>query len=419
VLALGVNTIVGSGIFRFPAELASDLGPASVLTFALGAALLGIVGLCFAELGSMIDRQGGVYAYAQEALGPQLGFAVGWSVWVATVLTLATVAVAIAGQLAELWPLFAAPMADEAVAAAVVLLLGALNALGRKPGALVGNLLVAIKVGALALFVVVGAFFVRGEHLAPFAPEGYAPLGPAMLLAFFALSGFETSAVPAGEAARAKRNVPRAMLGSLFGAALLYMLIQLVAIGVAPSVAASERPLADAARVFLGDTGARGMAIVGALSMLGLCTAMAFAAPRIAAALAGDGHLPEPLARYHPRFETPQLAVALGTALALALVLALDFRRLVDFTSLILVVQYAAACLAVIVLRRRAPDRDRRIRVPLGPVLPLAGLLLLSWVIVQCALEEIALGLGVVVSGFVLRALVPRPLARQGQGAGR
>jgi amino acid transporter len=111
--------------------------------------------------------------------------------------------------------------------------------------------------------------------------------------------------------------------------------------------------------------------------------------------------------------------VALGTALALALVLALDFRRLVDFTSLILVVQYAAACLAVIVLRRRAPDRDRRIRVPLGPVLPLAGLLLLSWVIVQCALEEIALGLGVVVSGFVLRALVPRPLARQGQGAGR
>ena len=105
--------------------------------------------------------------------------------------------------------------AEKALAVGLVLGLGALNFVGRGSGAFAVNALVTIKLAALIGFVVVGAFFVQPRNLAPFAPHGYAPLGPAMLFAFFALSGFETSAVPGGETKHASRNIPIAVFGAI------------------------------------------------------------------------------------------------------------------------------------------------------------------------------------------------------------
>ena len=391
VVALGVNTIVGSGIFRLPAELARDLGPASVLSFAVCAALLATVALSYAEAGGMFAKDGGAYVYAEEALGRRAGFAIGWSTWVATVLTLSTVAIAVPGQLAELAPGADGARISRAIAAALIVVLGAVNLVGRKPGAWTSNVFLVAKVVPLVAFVAIGVLWIRSAELTPFAPKGYGPLGHSLLLAFFALSGFETSAIPAGEAARPTRVVPIAVVGSILGAAALYVLIQLVAVGVLPSLGESERPLADAARVFAGDAGARGVAILGAVSMVGLCAAMAFAGPRLLLALGQDDHLPRSLAREHPRFGTPHLAVAVTTAAAAALVLVLDFRRLVDFTSVVLVVQYLATCVSVVVLRRRRPDLPRAVRLPLGPAIPLLGAALLVWVLAQAQWIEVAL----------------------------
>jgi amino acid transporter len=405
MLALGINTIVGSGIFRFPAELAADMGPASVLSFGACAILLSVVALCFAEAGGMFEREGGAYAYAEAAFGPRLGFAVGWASWLATVLTLAAVAVALPGQLAELAPALGTPTGGKLGAILVIVALGALNVCGRKPSSWTGNALVAIKLAALLAFVVLGARHVDAANLRPFAPKGYAPLGPALLFTFFALSGFESSAVPAGEARRARRDVPIAVTVSLLGAALLYTAIQLVAVGVQPGLAQSERPLADAARSFLGEGGARAMSVAGALSMLGLCTAMAFNAPRFMVALADDGHLPEAFARWHPRWDTPHVATYVGTALAVVFAALLDFRTLVDFTSVVLIAQYLSTCIAVPVLRRRQPDRPRSWRVPFGPVLPVLGVIMMLAVLSQSKWQELALAAGVMALGFVVRAL--------------
>jgi amino acid transporter len=403
VLALGVNTIVGSGIFRFPAELAADLGPASVLSFGACALLLSVVALCFAEAGGMFEREGGAYAYAEAAFGPTVGFAVGWASWMATVLSLAAVAVAVPGQLAEIVPALSGERAGKGVAVALIIALGGLNVLGRKPSAWAGNALVVVKLLALIGFVGVGAFFVDGARLTPFAPKGYAPLGPALLFTFFALSGFESSAVPAGEATKARRDVPIAVAASLFGAALLYTAIQAVAVGVTPSLATSERPLADAARVFMGEPGARAMSVAGVLSMLGLCTAMAFNAPRFMVALANDGQLPRAVGVWHPRFDTPHMATAVGTGLAVVLALSLDFRALVDFTSVVLIVQYISTCVAVPVLRVREPERPRSWRVPFGPVLPALGVLMMLAVLWQSRWQEMALAAAVMGLGFVVR----------------
>ena len=203
VVAVGVNTIVGSGIFRLPAELARDLGPASLVAFAVGALLCAAVALAFAEAGGMFERGGGAYVYARAAFGPGVGFAVGWSAWVATVLTLATVAVAVPGQLAELWPAAGGPVAAKAIAVVLVVALGAVNLIGLRPAAFATNVFALAKVVPLLLFVAVGVFFVDWGNLAPLAPRGWGRTGPALLVVFFALSGFEAAAVPAGEAASA------------------------------------------------------------------------------------------------------------------------------------------------------------------------------------------------------------------------
>src|SRR5690606_39106735 len=163
-----------------------------------------------------------------------------------------------------------------------------------------------------------------------------------------------------------------------------------VAIGLDPAIAHSERPLADAARRVLGGAGASAMSLAGTLSMLGLCAAMAFTAPRFLVALGEDGHLPRAVARWHPQLDTPHIAIALGTLLAVALTLTLDFRSLVDFTSVILIVQYLSTCLAVPVLRRTDPQRPRSWRVPFGPLLPLLGAVLMLAVLAQTGWQELA-----------------------------
>ncbi len=403
VTALGINTIVGSGIFRFPSELALELGPASIITFLVCAAMLAIVGLCFAELGGMIEKDGGIYAYAYAAFGPAVGYAIGWSAWVSTVLSLAAVAVAIPGQLAEIAPWLSGAGAAKALAAGVVIALGALNFAGRGSGAFAVNALVIVKLAALIGFVAVGAFFVEPQNLVPFAPHGYTPLVPAMLFAFFALSGFETSAVPGAETKHASRNIPIAVVGSLIGAAVLYTAIQLVAVGVLPTLIHSQRPLADATRVFLGDGGAWVMSLAGAVSMLGLCAAMAFAAPRFLVALGEDGQLHAKLAAWSGRSETPRVAIAIGTLLAALLALTLDFRALVDFTSVTLLLQYTAACVAVVVLRRRWPARARTWRTPLSPALPLLGALSLGGVLLLSEWQQLAAAALLIAVGFVFR----------------
>jgi APA family basic amino acid/polyamine antiporter len=137
--------------------------------------------------------------------------------------------------------------------------------------------------------------------------------------------------------------------------------------------------------------------------MLGLCAAMAFAAPRFLVALGEDGQLYAGVAAWSGRSETPRVAIAIGTVLGALLALTLDFRALVDFTSVTLLVQYVAACVAVVVLRRRWPKRPRTWRMPLSPALPVVGALLLCGVLLQSDWQQMAAAGLLIAVGFVFR----------------
>ena len=225
MLCLGVNAIVGSGIYAFPGLLAEQLGPISFLAFGLCGLLSAVIALCFAEAAGMFERSGGPYLYAQAALGRHLGYLVGWTCWVAAVMSWAAVACAIAPYLGHLWAPLGSASGSVVSAVGITVALGVINYLGVKPGAYTMDLLTVAKL--LPLLVLVTAGFVLGE--APqgsLAPHGFGPLPSAAFTAFFAFQGFEVVAVPAGETARPRRNIPIAVLGSLLGATLLYMVIQ-------------------------------------------------------------------------------------------------------------------------------------------------------------------------------------------------
>jgi basic amino acid/polyamine antiporter, APA family len=419
LVGLGINTIVGSAIFRLPAELSRELGWGSLLAIVGCALLLCPVALAYAEAGGMLDGDGGAYVYAREAFGARAGFAVGWSVWIATVLTLAAVASALSGQLAGLVPHLDGAVTGRALGVAVIGTLALLNVGGTRMGAGASSLLAIAKVLPLIAFVAFGLPHVEAARIAAApVPTGRLSeaIGAALMLSFFAESGFEVAAIPAGAAERPQRNVPLAVIISMLGAALLYALIQLVVLGVLPAADASERPLSDAARVFGGPRAAAAMALLGAASIVGLMTAMAFAAPRLLTAMADRGELWPGFAARHPRWGTPHRAVVVSSLAAALLVVSLDFRALVDFTSVVLEVQYVATCAAVVMLRRTRPDAPRAVRLPFGRAIPALGVVILGWALLHAKAAELAYAAAVLVAGEVLGWAQRRRRAALGEG---
>jgi len=421
VLCIGVNNIVGSGIYKKPSELARHLGGASWLAFALDAALLTTVALCFAAMSARHDEAGGPYVYARRAFGRTVALVVAWTAWISMWAAMAATATGIPDYLAVFVPGADSKAGGLAIALALVLLFGWLNCRGVKAAAGTATFLTVAKLLPLLFFVIVGLGAVDWERLAwwpvasgPAAPPapsgggapasgllaGLGPMGAALFSAFYPLQGFEVVPVPAGELKNARRDVPLAVTLSLLASGAFYCLVQVVAVGSCPDLAAVEssqiRPLAAAAQRFLGDGGEKLMAAGACISMVGFAAVTMFCAPRYLVALGADGLLPRSLARHHPSRMTPVAAVIVTTAASLFGVLfakwstivelvrpdadvpdsAAAFDTLSALSNLAVLVQYAATCLAVVRLRAHVPGPDGGFRLPGGRfALPLLGLL--------------------------------------------
>ncbi|MBI4386069.1 MAG: amino acid permease [Elusimicrobia bacterium] len=406
VTCIGVNAVVGSSIFLFPGRLAEYLGPASILSFGLVGLLLIHVGLCFAEASTYFTRTGGPYLYAKEAFGDWTGFGIGWMAWITQVFSWAAVANAIAVYLGALGPSLSGPWIVKGTAATVVLSMGTLNYRGVKLGAWTSNFFTAAKLLPLLLFVFMGLPHVSAANYSPFAPQGWAPMGSACFLAYFAFQGFEYIPVPSGEVDRPARNIPLALILALTLSAALYMAIQAVAVGVHPGLTQSQRPLAEAALRVLGPWG-MGLMVLGAVfSTTGYNASSALVTPRYLVAMAEDRHLSPRLAALHPRFQTPHLAVVCTTALTLVLAMFLDFNKLVDFSNVVVCAQYTATCASIPWLRRRCTAPEGSFRLPGGFLIPSIGIAATLWLGAQGGMGQVWWSLGILAFGLGLKAII-------------
>ncbi len=401
-LCLGVNAIIGSGIFLFPGLLAREAGPASILAFLICGILLLAVALCYAELGSMYSRNGGSYVYAKEAFGSILGFGVGWISWVTAIFSWAAVANAVSSYLGYFHPFFGTAPAEKCIALLLIAGFGTINYRGIKPGARVVNVLTVAKVLPLLLFVLAGSFFINGAYFRPFWGAGTGSFSYAVFLALWALQGFETTPIPSGESQNPQKAVPIAALGSLIFCACMYVLIQTVAVGVYAGLAASgTRPLADACAQFLGPAGGSIIALGAVISMIGYNAGNALGSPRFLSALAEDRFLPAGLAAAHPRFLTPSGSILITTGLACIAALFFNFASLVALSNVAVVAQYLSTCSALLWLRRTRPDLKRPFKTPYGTAVALGGCAISVWLIKQVRPADLVLSAAVLAAGFL------------------
>lgn len=385
--ALGLNTVVGSGIFLLPAELARDAGALSVALPLVGALCLAPVAVAYGLAARACpDEDGGAYASVLRAFGARPAIVVGWGAYLATLLTWATMARAVAEMVA------AGAGSRALLAVALLVATGAVSASSVRAGAALSSALVVAKLAPLIVlaFASIGPTSIARVAIAPPA----APLS-ALLPIFFALSGFETSAVAATITAHPERTVQRATLLALFGAAALYASLQIGCILHVHRIAESTRPLQDLAAVTLGGRAASLVTVLAGVSMLGTASAMAVAAPRLLGALARAGLGPRRLAHQ----DATRLHAGASALLAAALVVALDFRGLVDVTAIVLVVQYGAACASVLRLGAQGAIPGAAARVPWSAVLGLAPL---PFLLSAASPRELAVGAGAVALGAIL-----------------
>jgi amino acid transporter len=381
LIAIAVNGVIGSGIFVLPATVASLLGAASPVAYIVAAFLIALIVLCFAEAGSMFEQTGGPYLYARKAFGDFVGLEVGWMFLLSRLAGGSAIANAFILYLGYLWPPLGIGL-GRALALTVLLWgLAVLNLFGVRYGAWAVNLLTVIKLVPLLVFAGVGLFFVDSASFKILALPELTPLRQASLALIFAFGGFENASVPTEEVKNPTRNLPIALIVSIVLTAVLYIAIQVVALGTLPGLARDATPLASAGRMFLGPVGALVVTIAAVLSTTGSNTALALVGPRILYALAEGGQLPRALARVHSRYHTPHIAIIVFALATWLLALYGNFAQLVTVSAIARLLFSASTCLAVPVLRRKMPDAIRTFSVPGGVLIPALAAAISIWLL--------------------------------------
>ena len=371
-----VNSIIGSGIFGLPSLITRQLGAAGPVAWVAAAIFSGVIMVCFAEVASRFTETGGPYLYARVAFGRFTGILMGWLTWLVRLASAAANANLFIIYLAEFWMRAQAPLPRVIVLTALIGMLTVINYVGVSAGTQLSNVFTAAKLLPLLVFIVAGAGYLFSHHQP--VPVGIVNTGggswlDAMILMVFAYGGFEGALLPMGEAKDPRRDAPFALIAALATCAVVYTLVQVVVIGVLPNPAAGDRPLAAAARVFMGAAGTAFISVGALLSIYGYLSSMILNTPRLTFALAEQGDFPRIFAAIHPRFRTPYFSIVVFAVLLWVLAFTGTFQWNVVLSSVARLFYYGIVCAALIVLRRRAPG-EARFRVPGGPVLAVLGM---------------------------------------------
>jgi amino acid transporter len=373
--ALAVNSIIGSGIFGLPATVAGLLGKRSVLAVLIAGAAIGVIMACFAEVASQFSEAGGPYLYARTAFGRLTGILVGWMLYLAQTAAPAANANLFVIYLAEFWPAAKEPWPRFVILTLLVGLLALINARGARQGTAVSNVFTVAKILPLLMVVSAGAAVTIIHH----APWGAASPMPAsvwmkaMVLLIFAYGGFESALAPMSEAKNPGRDAAFALFVALIACTVIYALVQWVVVGVLGPGATTDRPLAEVARLTMGNRGAALVALGALVSVYGYLGAKLLGMPRVTFALAKGGDLPQMFGAVSPRFHTPWFSILFYAAAVWGLAIAGSFAWNVTLSVVARLFYYAVVCAALIALRRKQPQ-TAGFRLPGGRLLAVVGI---------------------------------------------
>ncbi|MGH9347971.1 MAG: amino acid permease [Vicinamibacterales bacterium] len=414
-IGIVIGVTIGSGIFRTPAGIATRVpDPTLMLTVWLVGGLISLCGaLSVAELAASMPHTGGWYVYLREGWGRLLGFLFGWA---ELVLIRASAVGAIATVFGEylLRSIGIDPAVNERaadyLAAGAIIFAGAVNVRGVKYGAAIAGLSTIAKFGALA-FLVVASFLLgggAGASTAHFTADG-GPVqaglfGLALISVLWAYDGFADLSFAGGEVANPQRNLPRAIIVGTLAILAIYLSANVAYLYVSPiaTIAQSRLIAADTMLAVFGQAGVAFISVVVMISAFGALNASMLASPRVFFAMADDGLFFRTVAKVHPTYRTPYVAILLAAALGVAFVLARTFEQLADTFVLSIWPFYAFGVGALYILRRRRPDLPRPYMVPAYPVLPAVFIAAVIYLVVNALLTDplwTAVTFGIVLAG--------------------
>jgi amino acid transporter len=388
-----INTMIGAGIFVLPAMVAAGLGPASILAYLFCGFLISLVMLCFAEVGSIITSDGGVYAYIDQALGDYFGFNAATLFLLAAISADAAVAHALIDIADSILPIeFGKPLTFLCF----FLIFGGLafiNIIGVKKGVTLVKAITFAKLAPLLLFVLFVSRDVQLQYLAWSETPTLGELGQISLLLFFAFQGAESGLSVSGEVRDPRRTIPRSIFISIGVVLMIYLLIQTISQGVlGPSLTLfQENPLGEVASKVIGPLGLTLMTIGAGVSMFGNLSSEVLSMPRILFGASKDRVIPvKALARIHPKYATPAVAILVYAGLDFIFALFGGFRQLAILSSATVLLVYFGMAMAVIRLRlkKEAAPRDS-FKIPGGYVVPVATGLVILWFLSSLTGREI------------------------------
>jgi basic amino acid/polyamine antiporter, APA family len=412
LIMLAIGAVIGAGIFGAIGTAAAGqlgpngevvragAGPELVFSFLLLGAACMLAGLCYAELAAMIPQAGSAYAYSYATLGELVAWIIGWDLILE--YAVGNVAVAISwgdyfntllrgfgvslplclttgyrtallspdpqvhGLLRSAPHIAGVPILVNVPAFAIVGLITWLLLRGARESVTANNIMVAIKLVALTIFVMVGSTHFHPVNLHPFAPNGFTGIHQGAAIVFFAYIGFDAISTAAEETRNPQRNLPIGILGGLGVCTVIYVVVGFVLTGMVPY---KELAVADPLSHALELAGFRVVswlvALGAAVSMSAVLLVFQYGQPRIFFAMARDGLLPRWAAKIHPRTRIPYTTTLLTGVVVALWALIGDAAETYDLTNIGTLFAFMLVSVGVLVLRYKEPDRPRPFRAPL------------------------------------------------------
>ena len=396
LMAIGIGTVIGTGIFILPGTIAAkQAGPGVSLSFLLSAIVCAFAAMCYAEFASALPVAGSAYSYGNVVLGEFFGWLLGWALILEYMLAVASVSTGWAAYFNSFIESFGLKIPhalsgpfDPAhgtyiniVAVVIVLLITVMLSRGLQSSVRVNNIAVVIKVAIILIFIIAGLFFIKPKNYHPFLPYHMSGVIHGATIGFFAYLGFDCVSSSAAEVKNPKRNMPLGIIGTLGIVTLLYMGVAVVLTGMVKYTRLDvANPVSYALQLVHQDWLAELLSIGALVGMFTMMVAMIYSSSRLIYAIGRDGLLPAFLGKLDKKSHSPQVALWIVAVIIATMGGLVSLDQLTSLVNIGTLFAFTLVSFGIIPLRHRKDIGNRGgFKVPLYPVIPiLSGLLCLA-----------------------------------------
>lgn len=384
--ALGIGSVVGTGIFVATGQGAQIAGPGIILSFIVAAITCGFCALTYSELATMFPVAGSTYSYCYAAFGEIIAWVIGWDLMLEYLVAASAVASGWSSTFVGLFQTAGIKFPVEIVntriadphgivdlpAILITLFITLILYIGIKESAKMNNVIVLVKIVVIILFIVLGIGHVHLANLHPIMPYGWKGVMGGAAIIFFAYIGFDAVSTAAEETIDPKRDVPKGLVICLITVIILYVLVAFVLTGMIPFKQISVTNALPAALASVGINWGSALVAVGAIiGMISTLLVTVYGQIRIFMVMSRDGLLPPIFSKIHPKHKTPYICTWITGILTALIAGFVPLPMIIDLCNIGTLFAFLLVSIGVIVLRKTMPDVERKFKCPWVPFTPI------------------------------------------------